>query len=303
MRRTAPLLRRWKDLTIVFGLATSHSLATPLLEVKAPDNKVLLVASTHLGTGAVPKDPQLEAAIKSADTVCFENDPADTELPKNIQVALLLNPRGKRLENIVGKELYQKTLGYIDQATFGQRDLGIFSPYAAAGFINLSAAPARNLQASLRPEYSVDSYVLDLAQKNNVRTTGIEDPDALIDSFHALSDKEWKAYLSDALDLRACDECMARFSKNYADSYAQNDDYTYAYDKLKQAYSDKPSMFAIYEKFFFLRRNRGLAENIAERALKGKQCDVIVVGSGHFGGKNGIVNLLRQKGFVVKSLH
>ena len=292
------------NLSLIFSiLFLFESSAAPLLEVNLEDRKVILIASTHLGVQAIQQDPILENIIKKSKVVCFENDPVDVELPKNMQLALFLNRHDEKLENIIGKELYEKAKNYIDPNSLNSKSLNIFSPYAVAGFINLTEPSWRKFQGSLRPEYSIDSYVLSLALSNGKKISGIEDSNALIQSFRSISDDEWKVYVAGSLYLRACEKCETNFLKHYVESYLPNDDYRYVYETLKLAYEEKPDMFSIYDKFFFSRRNQEIVENIVQKNFKQDSCDVIAIGAGHFGGINGIVNRLHKKGFATNSLN
>jgi len=61
---------------------------------------------------------------------------------------------------------------------------------------------------------------------------------------------------------------------------------------------EQPEILPIYEKLFFS-RNRNMADQI-ERLLKEKKRPFVVIGAGHLLGKDGVVEILRRKGYRVE---
>jgi uncharacterized protein YbaP (TraB family) len=71
-------------------------------------------------------------------------------------------------------------------------------------------------------------------------------------------------------------------------------------DKLlfEDALTEYPAFTAIYDRLFYARNNQMTSK--IETMLKRQGKFFVVVGSGHLVGDKGIVNLLKEKGYVVE---
>jgi uncharacterized protein YbaP (TraB family) len=274
----------------------------PVLEVTGKKHLFYLIASNHLGSAPFKKNNQIEKILKISNKFCFENHPSDAKTAANIKMALYAAPDGKQLQQSVGENIFRKLQAHIVSGSISTDELNMLSPYAAAGIINTSFKDYEIFQSSLKIEYSVDNYILKFIRNHQKQIVGIEQKDVLLRSMHSVSDKEWRQYVADALTMRDCIKCMHNFFARQAESYHDVDDYEYAYGSIKSAYKTHPGMFSIYKKIFFTLRNKEMADAILSEQSNLVPCDVVVIGAGHFGGQDGIVNLLRFQGMNVRQL-
>lgn len=158
----------------------------------------------------------------------------------------------------------------------------------------------QSFHSSLEKLHSIDNYVIDIAKKYKKEIRNIEKDDALIRSINSISQIKWQTYVSEAIAMRECDECMHNFITRLTESYVDNDDYNYMHNKIKSAYSMQPEMFSIYEDIFFKLRNHEIVKTIISSQAEQAPCDVIVIGAGHFGGSDGLVNLLSAQGMSIE---
>lgn len=286
-------------ISLIYPLAVN---CTPILEVAGKNHLFYLVASNHLGNAPVKKNDQIEKILKISNRICFENHPSDTETAANIKMALYTAPNGKDLQQSVGKNLFHKIQAYTVSGSMSADELNMLSPYAAAGIMYASFKDYEIFQSSLKIEYSIDNYIINFIRKHKKEIVGIEKKDVFLRSISSVSDIEWRQYIEDAIAMRECVECMRNFFARQTESYQDVDDYRYSYDKIKAAYNTRFRMFSIYEKIFFTLRNKEMADAILSEQSNLVPCDVVVIGAGHFGGQDGIVNLLRSKGMNARQL-
>jgi uncharacterized protein YbaP (TraB family) len=69
---------------------------------------------------------------------------------------------------------------------------------------------------------------------------------------------------------------------------------------LMKSVNEYPEIRPVFEKLFY-RRNREMAAKI-EKFLQAKDTAFIVVGAGHLIGRDGIIELLKAKGFAVEQM-
>ena len=218
-------------------------------------------------------------------------------------MALYAAPDGKQLQRSIGENIFHKIQAHIVSGSISADELNMLSPYAAAGIMNTSFKDCHIFHSSLKNEYSTDNYIIGLIRNHKKILVGIEQKDALLRSIRSVSDKEWRQYVADAIAMRDCTECMHNFFARQAESYHDVNDYQYAYERIKSAYKTHLRMFLIYKKIFFTLRNKEMAVAILSEQSNLVPCDVVVVGAGHFGGQDGIVNLLRLQGMNVRQLN
>jgi len=130
----------------------------------------------------------------------------------------------------------------------------------------------------------MDMELSSLATKNNLKTKGIETPTEQIDAMLRIpiedQIKMLLAGLQDSIE-------------NTEDLYAKND-----IDSLYLA--TVSGMTATAQKALITDRNKNMADRID--LLMKKQSIFIAVGAAHLGGEEGLVNLLKRKGYTLKEI-
>lgn len=124
-----------------------------------------------------------------------------------------------------------------------------------------------------------------VAKQNNIQTKGIETPTEQIDAMLRIP-------VEDQLEILLAS--WQDTNQDTEDLYAKND-----IDSLYLA--TVSAMPATARKALITDRNQIMADRI--NLLIKKQSVFIAVGAAHLGGEEGVVNLLRRKGYILKEIH
>lgn len=124
-----------------------------------------------------------------------------------------------------------------------------------------------------------------VAKQNNIQTKGIETPTEQIDAMLRIP-------VEDQLEILLAS--WQDTNQDTEDLYAKND-----IDSLYLA--TVSAMPATARKALITDRNQIMADRI--NSLIKKQSVFIAVGAAHLGGEEGVVNLLRRKGYILKEIH
>ncbi len=124
-----------------------------------------------------------------------------------------------------------------------------------------------------------------VAKQNNIQTKGIETPTEQIDAMLRIP-------VEDQLEILLAG--WQDTNQDTEDLYAKND-----IDSLYLA--TVSAMPATARKALITDRNQIMADRI--NLLIKKQSVFIAVGAAHLGGEEGVVNLLRRKGYILKEIH
>jgi hypothetical protein len=162
-------------------------------------------------------------------------------------------------------------------------------------FVALILTSMELQKLGLSPEYGIDNYFLKKAE-NKKRVVELESIDYQVNLLSSFSDAEQELFLVSTLkdlDLLKKEINTILTAWNAGDTKTME---SYVSRSLK----DDPKMLPIYEKLIF-ERNKNMASKI-EGYLKTKEKYFVVVGAAHLIGKDGIIEILKRKGYLVEQL-
>ncbi len=159
----------------------------------------------------------------------------------------------------------------------------------------LVTTPSGLQQLGYSPEYGVDLYFADKARRKK-KIVELESFDSQINLLNGFSDREQELFLlytiKDLASIRdEMDELMRAWRTGDTKSMEQI---------VTKALTDYPETGPIYEKLYY-QRNREMSGRIDQFMKAGESC-FVVVGSAHLVGKEGIIELLKRKGYRVEQL-
>lgn len=135
---------------------------------------------------------------------------------------------------------------------------------------------------------SVDEYFQKRGKKRKMKVTGIESVQEQMNAINSISLKEQADMLVESLkETGETDDYSDKFIQLYL-----NQDI----GKLEQAFHDQESSDMFMQSLLF-GRNRIMADRIA--VLIRKQPTFVAIGAGHLAGKEGVINLLKDKGYTL----
>ncbi len=249
------------------------------------------------GTIHVPDDRVL-ALSKSVTNAIDGCDELNTEIPMDMGTQLstatkMMLPDGKTLEQVLPKKLYKKLEGLFTAKGF---------PFAPLNRMKIWAITAQVVLLDHLLEFStkkpLDMVIYLRAQKNGKRVGGIETVEEQLSVFDSLTIKEQVRMLQQTLD--QLDEFRAKGSDpvtELLDAYLKGDEKN-LYDTMMETYDPTNPLDKKIMKRLFFDRNIRMADRMAAKLKKNEKSSFFfAVGAGHLLGDQGVVSLLRKKGF------
>ena len=138
----------------------------------------------------------------------------------------------------------------------------------------------------------IEGYELhfsNLAKKGKIPVVGLETFEFQLSIFDSIpNETQMKMFFDEEMDLQSELEEMLEM-------YRSQDIYSMA-----ESLSEESVLYAEFETELLIKRNHSWAEQLPE--LMKQKPSFIAVGAGHLAGENGLIKLLREKGFVVEPL-
>jgi len=297
LKYSPPSLALWLSLAIAFPATAQQQPARvashlPLWKLEGKTNSVYLLGSIHLlNKTNYPLAAPIETAFKEGRVVAFETDigamsEPDTQM-KMIEKMQL--PEGQTLKDQLSAETYAALMKCVEKTGLPEAMVTQFKPVMAATMLLAMDA----VQMGLDPEQGVDQHYFRRARESGKKIVPLETVDYQIDLLTGLSKEEGELVVKSMLkDMANRRDMLGEIVRAW-----QTGD-TAGIDKfLNEATSEAPAIM----KRMVTDRNRNWVPKI-EGLLRGGKDAIVIVGAAHLVGKEGVVELLRQRGLKVTQL-
>lgn len=275
----------------------------PLLwKVSDADNSVYLLGSFHLlRPGDYPLSADVDAAFDDAESLVFEMPPKEMESPdlamRMVQAALRAD--GTTLDSELSPETVGKLQAWLDAngasgpgAMLSSRMIQSFEPW----FVALTISITDMTKAGLDPALGLDRHFADAAQEAGKPTSGFETSEQQIAFLDGMGHKEQLQFLRETLDE------SARGGKEVEKLHAlwRSGDAEGLWTGLAaDMRRDYPQLY----QHINVDRNDAWLPKIEQRLdAPGSDDTLVVVGSLHLLGSDGLVEKLRAKGYKVERI-
>jgi uncharacterized protein YbaP (TraB family) len=162
-------------------------------------------------------------------------------------------------------------------------------------FLALSLASIEIVKLGFDPNYGIDRYFLSKATEKK-KIVELESLEYQFKLFSTLSEKDQELFLLYTLkDIKVLEQELDQLVK----AWTTGDEKGIELIMTRSIKEDK-KLIPIYEKFV-VERNRKMVSKI-EEYLNEKETIFVVVGAGHLVGNQGIIELLKGKGFLPEQL-
>jgi uncharacterized protein len=291
-RRTLRPSVLFSCLVAMLAVADAASARTFAWKVTGKGGAIYLVGSVHVLTPEFyPLDPALEAAYKDSTLLVEEVDMAELLDPASQMAAL---SRGMLTgDQTLDKLLSPATLALVRKAT---GDLGAaggplmrFKPWMLA--IALQGFELQKV--GFDPELGLDKHFYDLAKEQGKAVQGLETADYQISRFDTMTMEQQDRML--AQTLKELDTEIASVGKLTA-AWKSGD--APAVERIVLA--DLKSDPQMYQRLL-VERNKNWLPKI-EALFAGKGRAFVVVGAAHLVGPDGVLAMLKAKGYTVEQL-
>jgi uncharacterized protein YbaP (TraB family) len=245
---------------------------------------LFLGGSVHaLRSTDYPLPAPYNRALDASARLVFETDLANSEAVSKGLVKAGQYPKGDSLKNHVDPRTYSYVRRFFALQNVPEQKFNTYRPWLIE--MMLEAPPTENSQLG------VEQFLAPRAQANHKPITGLESVQEHMAPFVGLSDREGEVLLLVHFIN------MGRTSPGIGkilDSWRHGD-----VDALMRGMRDAYQDFPAFMDRIITSRNRRWIPKI-EGFIKSGQTYFVVAGAGHMGGSEGVVALLRARGYTVE---
>ena len=284
--------------------AEDPSAISPLLyEVTTESGgKIWLFGSIHIGEEYFyPLPRYVLKAYKEAKVLAVEFDLVqykNNAVAKKRALTALSYKDGTNTKKYLPESLYEDAIKILKESNLYDKDTEKYYPSAWSNFID----DALYVKLGIKEELGIDRYFIDQAYKTKKR---IEEIESLEDQYAILAN--FSTSLQTSLlysSVNAYKKADIEAPKKRMENWAKGDEAVLAesYKKTTEFSSEQQeTLYNEYHKALVVDRNQKMAE-YAEKALLSGEKTFICVGAAHIIGEGGVVEILSQKGYTVKTI-
>ena len=264
-----------------------------LWRIQSKTNTVYVLGSLHLSKKEIyPLNQKIESAFDQSNVLAVEaniNDIKKIDIQKLMESAFY--PANDTLEKHVSPETYE----WVRKETSG---LGIpieLINKQKPWFLAITLVTLESLKLGFDPNLGIDKYFLSKAEGKK-KILELESLDYQIHLLSNFSDKDQELFLVYTLrDLKIMEQEVNKLIQAWSSGDTKGME-----SILTRSASEDKSLSPIFEKLIY-ERNRKMVLKI-EDFLGTKETYFIIVGAGHLVGNQGIIEILRGKGYIVEQL-
>ncbi|WP_440115998.1 TraB/GumN family protein [Paenibacillus sp. QZ-Y1] len=276
---------------LLVSKATGEGARGFMWEVEHNGNTVYLVGSMHIADDSFyPLRQEFEKAFVEADYLGVEIDisKAADEAQQKLIMDMGTYQDGTTLKDHVSKETYAKLGNILKQSGLEANALDAFKPWVAETTISSLKSGKAGYEAAA----GIDLYFIQKAVERKIPVLELESYESQLGMFNGFSKDLQEKNLNTALDnFGTLDDTVNQM----AEMWKTGDDQGLL--EFTNSIAGDPE----YNKAMLIDRNIGMADKIDGYLKSDKKEEYfIVVGAGHFLGKDGVIQLLKDKGYTVE---
>jgi uncharacterized protein YbaP (TraB family) len=287
-------LARHAVVVAVLLLAVAHAAEAKTFawKVSGKSGVIYLVGSVHvLSADFYPVVPALDAAYKDADLLVEELDMAEMTSPAS-QMATLsrgMLPSSTPLDKVISPATYALVTRRAADLGLPIEPLKLLKPWTVA--LMLQAFEWK--KAGLDPELGLDKHFYDRAQADNKAVRGLETTEFQLSRFDGMTMAQQERLLAESLkEIDAEKANMTTLVTAW-----RNGDVPGVERLVLSELADDPFL---YQRLLVERNKTWLPKIEALFARSGRA--LVVVGAAHLVGPDGVVAMLKAKGYTVEQL-
>jgi len=275
------------------ALADVHAASRNFIwKVSGKQNAIYLVGSIHMLTkDYYPLNPALDSAFKDSDLLVEEADLGEM-LGAESQMSVLLRgrlPSDQTLDKVVSPETYAQVSKHITAHGLPMELLKQFKPWMLALMIETFEWE----KAGFDPSLGLDKHFYDRAQADGKSIQGLETADYQISLFDNMTAQQQDRLLSDTL--KSIDTEMTSIAR-LTEAWKTGDTGTVERIVLADLKQDG----VMYQRLL-VDRNQNWMPKLEALFARGSR-SFVVVGAAHLVGPDGLLAMLKSKGYTVEQL-
>ena len=276
------------------GAAAAGTAPVPLLwKVSDGDNDVYLLGSFHaLKPADYPLAPSVDAAFADAELVAFEIPPAEMNSPElGIQMMQAAIDAEGGLEAAIGPDAWKRLQDYCAARNLPIETFSAYEPW----FVGLMISLTEMQRVGYDPGQGLDQQMIARATEAQKRTMGLETGASQIAVLDGMSEEEQKQSLLEALDDAEDNQAIDKLHDQWRRGDAAALESLLTVD-FRQHYA------SLYQRIN-VDRNQAWIPKIRQMLDASHSDDaLVVVGTMHLLGPDGLVSQLKSKGYRVERL-
>lgn len=265
-----------------------------LWQVDSPTARVYVLGSIHLLRQDIyPLAPVIEEAFTASDVLVLEADVFGKSPEALLQSSLddAMYAPGRTLQSELDPLDYMELMGLLSQVDIPIQTVQQYRPW----FLSLMVEQVLWARLGLQPEYGIDAYFQRKAEGQKP-IEELESVEAQLAMLSTLSDQEQVLLLSWTMNdfdqtAQAFEQLLQLWQRGDAEAMEQ---------ELRKDLEEEPRFEPIWKRLVD-DRNLAMAERIGT-FLASHRRYFVVVGAAHLIGAQGLMSLLRQRGYAVQQL-
>jgi uncharacterized protein YbaP (TraB family) len=263
-----------------------------LWQLQSGKGDIYILGSIHfLRRENYPLNPTIEKAFDSAKKLVFEIDlkSAGSGTVQRLTLEKGLHRDGKTLQQNVSAETYSLAAKRAQELGLDIHALSPLKPWVVA----LTMASLQLQKLGFDPNSGVDRYLAGRATKAGKPIAGLETAAFQIGLMDQLSASDQESMLRQSLrEMDLLDKGLDQIVRSWAAG-----DVPALEQLLLNAMREYP---AVHQKIVVDRNRRWLPE--IERLIKQGESALVVVGAAHLVGKEGVIELLKARGYTLEQM-
>lgn len=266
--------------------------ASPVWMIQSGQNKIYLVGTIHLlRTSDYPLPASIDQAFASASRLTFETDIAGSHSPQFARSMLqtLTLPSGKIQQDYLSKETFNSLKQGLAKHGIDINGLQNFSPVLSA--LTLTLRELAQLGVSSQ---GVDMHLYQKALQNGLPTEGLETLQQHLDYLGKMGKgREEQFVLQTLKDLKQSSELFEQMVSSWRQGDLKKIEHLFV-QPTKQHFPN------LYDQLLVERNNNWKPTLV--RYLTTPEVEMVLVGSAHLAGDDGLLNLLKREGYQITQL-
>jgi uncharacterized protein YbaP (TraB family) len=265
---------------------------TSVWKVSSQKGTVYLLGSIHMLTEKdFPLPAAMTEALEKSEVAVFEVDPDSLQTPA-VQMFVLQNAmcgEGETLQSVLGDSVYALVEEKAESLGMNLAPFAGFKPW----FVALTLTLAEMQRMGFDPLLGVEMQFAKSAKGAGKPIASLETAEFQLGLFIGLAGGEQKDFLLHTLSqLSDIEKELAKIIAAWKTGSLEDLDET-----LNKSFDEFPS---IYEKLV-TQRNRNWIPRI-DAFLESGKTHAVIVGVGHMPGREGLLELLTKKGYVIEQM-
>ena len=287
-------MRRWLA-ALALAFASHAGAQTYLWEVSSLTNKVYLYGTVHAGKRDwYPLPDAVEKALVDSAVLVVEADITDDKAMRRSAAAMSYAPPDE-LKNHVPPEQYARLLKLLPRYGLTEAQVAQLKPFMAVSLLVF----AEWGRSGFYPGFSVDGYLIRKANAETKPVAEIEGAEMQVKLMASLSEAQVQDLFRGTLDALEADLTTDQI-KGLVAAWQGGDPAQLL--AIARRYNEKVAGAAQFEEKFIWERHPDMVKKIEGWLADRRKPYFIAVGALHLAGPRGLVELLKQRGYVVRQL-